>query len=193
MRKTVLTLMLAASAITSAASAQTAPATPRPPVRQDENRDGVTTRAEAIAQADARFAQMDTDRDGRVSAGEMRAYRTAMHDRMVASGRDVPVPPPGGRKHDGMGRRMDRTATRSSGSTGWTPITTARSTRPSAPTPPRCATSTGANAATARPRPRLHPLNNVKEGKHRASVLPLDSRHARHCPDGRYAAPAARR
>ena len=109
MRKTVLTLMLAASAITSAASAQTppAPATPRPPMRQDANRDGVITRTEAIAQADARFAQMDTDRDGRVTAGEMRAYRTAMHDRMVASGRDVPVPPPGGRKHDGMGRRMD--------------------------------------------------------------------------------------
>lgn len=113
MRKTVLTLMLAASAITSAASAQTAPApgpapaNPRPPMRQDANRDGVITRAEAIAQADARFAQMDTDRDGRVSAGEMRAYRTAMHDRMVANGRDVPVPPPGGRKHDGMGRGMD--------------------------------------------------------------------------------------
>ena len=113
MRKTVLTLMLAASAITSVASAQTAPApasapaTPRPPMRQDANRDGVITRTEAIAQADARFAQMDIDHDGRISAGEMRAYRTAMHDRMVASGRDVPVPPPGGSKHDGMGRRMD--------------------------------------------------------------------------------------
>ncbi len=109
MRKTVLTLMLAASTITSAASAQTAPApaTPRPPMRQDANPDGIITRAEAIAQADARFAQMDTDRDGRISAGEMRAYRTAMHDRMVASGRDVPVPPPGGGRHDGMGRQMD--------------------------------------------------------------------------------------
>ena len=111
MRNTVLTLMLAASAITSAASAQTAPvlapATPRPPMRQDANPDGVTTRAEAIAQAGARFAQMDTDRDGRVTAGEMRAYRTAMRDRMVAKGRDVPVPPPGGRKQDGMGRQMD--------------------------------------------------------------------------------------
>ncbi|MES3085182.1 EF-hand domain-containing protein [Sphingomonas faeni] len=107
MRKTVLTLMLAASAITSAAGAQTAPATPRLPMRQDANHDGVATRAEAIAQADARFAQMDTDHDGRITAGEMRAYREALHDRMVASGRDVPVPPPGGRKHDGMGRRMD--------------------------------------------------------------------------------------
>ncbi len=104
MRKTVLTLMLAASAITSAAGAQT-PAAPPPPMRQDGNR--VSTRAEAIAQADARFAQMDTDHDGRITAGEMRAYREALHDRMVASGRDVPVPPPGGRKHDGMGRRMD--------------------------------------------------------------------------------------
>ncbi len=107
MRKTVLTLMLAASAITSAASAQTDPAIPRPPMRQDANHDGVATRAEAIAQADARFAQMDTDHDGRVTGGEMQAYRAALHDRMVASGRDVPVPPPGGRKHDGMGRRMD--------------------------------------------------------------------------------------
>lgn len=108
MRKTVLTLMLAAGAITSAASAQTNPVpAPRPPMRQDANRDGVATRAEAIAQADARFAQMDTDHDGRVTGGEMRAYRAAVHDRMIASGRDVPVPPPGGRKHDGMGRRMD--------------------------------------------------------------------------------------
>ncbi|MBE2990742.1 EF-hand domain-containing protein [Sphingomonas sp. CFBP 13603] len=106
MRKTVLTLMLAASAITSVASAQT-PTTPRPPMRQDANQDGVATRAEAIAQADARFAQMDTDHDGRITAGEMRAYREALHDRVVASGRDVPVPPPGGRKHDGMGRRID--------------------------------------------------------------------------------------
>ena len=104
MRKTVLTLMLAASAITSVAGAQT-PATPPAPTRQGTDR--VSTRAEAIAQADARFAQMDTDHDGRITAGEMRAYREALHDRMVASGRDVPVPPPGGRKHDGMGRRMD--------------------------------------------------------------------------------------
>ncbi|RZT56182.1 EF hand domain-containing protein [Sphingomonas sp. BK036] len=110
MRKIVPPLLFAASAIASVAgAAQTnpAPAPPRPPIRQDANRDGVATRAEAIAQADARFAQMDTDRDGRVTAGEMRAYRTALHDRMVASGRDVPVPPPGGAKHDGMGRRMD--------------------------------------------------------------------------------------
>ncbi len=106
MRKTVLTLMLAASAITSAASAQT-PTTPRPPMRQDANQDGVATRAGVIAQADARFAQMDTDHDGRITAGEMRAYREALHDRVVASGRDVPVPPPGGRKHGGTGRRMD--------------------------------------------------------------------------------------
>ncbi len=110
MRKIVLPLLFAASAIASVASAaQTnpAPTTPRPLIRQDANRDGVATRAEAIAQADARFAQMDTDRDGRITGGEMRAYRAALHDRMVASGRDVPVPPPGGGKHDGMGRRMD--------------------------------------------------------------------------------------
>ncbi|QCB42122.1 hypothetical protein E5673_07715 [Sphingomonas sp. PAMC26645] len=105
MRKTVLTLMLAASAVTSTASTAQTPTTPPAPMRQDANR--VSTRAEAIAQADARFAQMDTDHEGRITAGEMRAYREALHDRMVASGRDVPVPPPGGRKHDGVGRRMD--------------------------------------------------------------------------------------
>jgi ribosomal protein S10 len=102
MRKTVLTLMLAASAITSAASnTQTAPM-----ASTRQGTDGIATRAEAIAQADARFAQMDTDHDGRVTGGEMRAYRAALHDRMVASGRDGPVPLPGRRKHDGMGRRM---------------------------------------------------------------------------------------
>ena len=107
MRKTLLSLMLAASAITSAASSAQTPTAPPPPVPRGANHDGVATRAEAIAQADARFAQIDTDHDGRITAGEMRAYREAVHDRMVASGRDVPVPPPGGRKHDGMGRRMD--------------------------------------------------------------------------------------
>ena len=122
MRKIVLPLLFAASAIASVAgAAQTNPAlaTPRPPIRQDANRDGVATRAEAIAQADARFAQMDTDRDGRVTGGEMRAYRAALHDRMVASGRDVPVPPPGGGKHDGMGRRMDPNGDGSVTRDGW--------------------------------------------------------------------------
>ena len=119
MRKTVLTLMLAASAITSAASSAQTPTPPRPPMRQDANHDGVATRAEAIAQADARFVQIDTDRDGRVTGGEMRAYRAAVHDRMVASGRDVPVPPPGGRKHDGMSRRMDPNGDGSVTRDGW--------------------------------------------------------------------------
>lgn len=101
MRKTILSLTLAATALGAAAAhAQTAPADPAV-------RGGTMTRAAAIAQADARFAQMDTDNDGVVSRTEMQAYRTAMRDRRIARGDDVPVPPPGGRKHDGMGRKID--------------------------------------------------------------------------------------
>jgi hypothetical protein len=44
----------------------------------DHGRD--TTRAQLVAQLDARFAQLDTDRDGFISAAE----RTAAHDRHVA-------------------------------------------------------------------------------------------------------------
>ncbi len=107
MRKTLLSLMLAASAITSVASSAQTPTAPPPPVPRGANHDGVATRAEAIAQADARFAQIDTDHDGRVTPGEMRAYRAALHDRMIASGRDVSPPAPDRRKPDGIDRRKD--------------------------------------------------------------------------------------
>lgn len=95
MRKIILSLAAAASALTAAAcSAQAAPSTP-----------AIETRAEAIAQADARFAQMDTNHDGLISTTEMQDYRAAIHDRMIARGGDAPTPSAGAR-HDGMGRHM---------------------------------------------------------------------------------------
>ncbi len=71
----ILSLMLATLA-------QAAPATPPapPPAGRmmelraaDTNGDGVITRQEALARADALFARMDTDRNGTVSADERKA------------------------------------------------------------------------------------------------------------------------
>lgn len=70
MRKTLLTLSLAATALASPVLAQR--------MGPDANKDGVVTRAEATAQADARFARMDADRNGTVTPDERRAARQAM-------------------------------------------------------------------------------------------------------------------
>lgn len=70
----ILPLLLAA-----VQTAQPLPA-PLPPglLRADANRDGVITRAEAGATADARFARFDADRDGSVTRRERReAVRAA--------------------------------------------------------------------------------------------------------------------
>lgn len=114
MRKTILILALATSAITAAAQgAQTTPAAPPPPrgnpmMRADANGDGVVTRAEAIAEADQRFAMMDTNRDGQFSADEMQAARGMMRERMEARGGADRVPAPRGAEHaPGMGRHAD--------------------------------------------------------------------------------------
>ena len=114
MRKIVLTLALAATSIAAAAcSAQSAPTdTPRGPghrgaammMHADANHDGVITRAEAMAEADARFAKLDTDGDGQVTAAEMQARRSAMRDRMQARGK---APRAGGPDGARMGRRGD--------------------------------------------------------------------------------------
>ena len=77
-------------------------------MRADTNGDGIVTRAEAIAEADQRFARMDTDGDGQITAAEMQASRAMMQQRMEARGQDVPPPPPGGPKRTpGMGRGAD--------------------------------------------------------------------------------------
>ena len=105
MRKTILTLALAATTLGAAAcSAQTQPVNQAAPsaqadqmhrgpgrghhrggmmmMRADTNHDGVITKAEAVAEADARFARLDTDGNGQVTAPEMQARRDAMRERM---------------------------------------------------------------------------------------------------------------
>ncbi len=79
MRKTLIGLSLLTMLAATAAQAQT-DATPPPHrgggmmgVRPDA--EGNITRAAAIAAADQRFAAMDTDHDGTISAQEMQAYR----------------------------------------------------------------------------------------------------------------------
>ena len=83
----------------------------------DANRDGVVTRAEAIAQADARFAKMDTDGDGILTAAEREAARDTMRDRrdarMAARGRTAPDRDPGAREgRRGPGMDQDGIVTR---------------------------------------------------------------------------------
>lgn len=112
MRTLLAALTLSAAAIGGVASAQyeQAPqARPMPGMRgggmmrADADHDGVVTRAEAMADADRRFARMDANHDGAISADEMAAYRQQMFQR-----RGQDVPPPGGARHaPGMGRRAD--------------------------------------------------------------------------------------
>lgn len=79
MRKTLIGLSLLTMLAATAAQAQTD--VPPPPhrgggmmgVRPDA--EGNITRAAAMAAADQRFAAMDTDHDGTISAQEMQAYR----------------------------------------------------------------------------------------------------------------------
>ncbi|MFZ5746220.1 MAG: EF-hand domain-containing protein [Pseudomonadota bacterium] len=82
-------LLLAASALSAtllagAAVAQDAPPTPAPggPMGPgmmmrlaDANKDGVITRAELLAHADARFAKLDANKDGKLSPDELKAAR----------------------------------------------------------------------------------------------------------------------
>ena len=72
----ILSLLLAAAQAT-----QPLPA-PLPPglLRSDANRDGVITRAEATASADARFARFDADRDGSVTRREQRQAKRAARE-----------------------------------------------------------------------------------------------------------------
>ncbi|MDF7773815.1 hypothetical protein P1X14_01025, partial [Sphingomonas sp. AOB5] len=67
-----LTIGGSAYALSPAQSAQDAPA-PRGGgilLRADTNKDGIVTRAEMIADAEARFAKRDTNKDGKIGADE---------------------------------------------------------------------------------------------------------------------------
>lgn len=106
MKNIVLAAALGATILAGAACAQ-APAADAPPARHmgmrgmgvgallraDLNHDGVITRAEAIAEADQRFAAMDANHDGTLTRDErraaMEARRAARADR---TGSDAPPP-----------------------------------------------------------------------------------------------------
>ncbi|THG40580.1 hypothetical protein [Sphingomonas olei] len=78
MKRFIFAAALAGTAISGAAIAQTAAPTAaaqRGPGAADTNRDGVVTRAEALAAADARFDRLDADKNGKLTAGEHRGRR----------------------------------------------------------------------------------------------------------------------
>jgi len=71
-------------ALVGPTAAQTAPA-----ARGDANGDGVLSRDEAMAQADARFDRLDTNKDGKLTPDEMPSHR-----RMGGADAAPPPPPP---------------------------------------------------------------------------------------------------
>lgn len=95
MKKTLIAALMGATllaggavaAVTTASSdasqtqvqAQEGPRMMRDPMmRADANKDGIVTRAEMIANVDARFARMDANKDGKITAEERQAARKAM-------------------------------------------------------------------------------------------------------------------
>ncbi len=81
-----------AAATAIAASAQDMP--PRGPggamMRADANGDGIVTRAEALAEAGARFDRMDANHDGKIDQSELTMRRGRRGDMPPA----LPVPAP---------------------------------------------------------------------------------------------------
>lgn len=81
MRRSLVMMMAVGSVLAGPALAQTAAPPPPPPgggwMRADTNGDGVVTRAEVVAEAEARFAAMDSNKDGKVTPEEREAARNA--------------------------------------------------------------------------------------------------------------------
>lgn len=117
MRKMILSGMAGAvlgSALilaTAPAQAQDAP----PPggrdllARADANGDGVVTKAELLADVDKRFARLDTDKDGKITAAEREAMGGGMRGRMARRMMERR----GG--EGGMGRALERVDTNDDG------------------------------------------------------------------------------
>lgn len=87
MKRFITAAALGATTIAGVASAQ-APAqsrntAPRGMAAADANGDGIITRAEATAAADAMFARMDKNRDGKISADERPGRRGAQAGEMT--------------------------------------------------------------------------------------------------------------
>jgi hypothetical protein len=95
-----------AVALVGPTAAQTAPG-----ARGDANGDGVLSRDEAMAQADARFDRLDVNKDGKLTPDEMQPRRPMSGTAPAASapppadGASPPPPPPGPRGR-GFGGRM---------------------------------------------------------------------------------------
>lgn len=116
MRTALITMMAAGGLLATAATAQTAPQAPAPApngaarphggmMRADANGDGTVTRAEVIAQAQARFDAMDTNHDGTVTPEERSAARAAMWAKRGGGTGDAPAMNRGG---NGGGRTLTR-------------------------------------------------------------------------------------
>jgi hypothetical protein len=95
-----------AVALVGPTAAQTAPA-----ARGDANGDGVLSRDEAMAQADARFDRLDANKDGKLTPDEMHPRRPMDGTEATASAPPPadgasPPPPPGGPGGRGFGGRM---------------------------------------------------------------------------------------
>ncbi len=80
MKKKIIAALLGASLLAgggayAAQQAQTNPAPRGPMMKADANNDGIVTREETLAGADARFAKTDANKDGQISAEERRAAR----------------------------------------------------------------------------------------------------------------------
>lgn len=119
MRTALVLVMAAGSLLATDAFAQTAPTPPPAPqargmLRADANGDGTITRAEYVAQTEARIAAMDTNKDGVISPEERAAARQAMwaQRRGGAAGEQGGYGMPGRGGGDGGNRGGGKSVTR---------------------------------------------------------------------------------
>lgn len=99
MKTKLISAALAALLTTASGAAMAQTAAPSPPrphggglfMHADANKDGIVTRAELLADVDARFAKHDANKDGKITADERRG--PGGHGRRMRGGPDGPPPP----------------------------------------------------------------------------------------------------